>query len=145
MKKSIISALALIVSTAAGAQQAQLELVEIKVGTLALKVELANEHDERVAGLMNRRIALPGMLFYYPEPRHMALWMKNTLIPLDAAYINEAGEIIDIIQLEPHDLTSRPAPDKVIAALEMPKGWFAKKGIKVGDNVSIPADVKAYY
>lgn len=141
----LLALLVLLASTAAFGQQAPLEQVTIKVGGYELSVELANEHKERVAGLMKRKTALPGMLFYYPEPRRMALWMRNTYIALDAAYIDKDGVIIDIIQLQPLDETSRPAPGKIIAALEMPQGWFASKGIKVGDKVLIPKEVKAFY
>jgi uncharacterized membrane protein (UPF0127 family) len=63
--------------------------------------------------------------------------MKNTFIPLDLAYIDSDGVIIDIHQLKPFDLTAVPSSKPVLYALEMNLGWYAKHSIKVGDKVKI--------
>ena len=68
--------------------------------------------------------------------------MKNTFVPLDLAYITVDGSIVDIKQLQPHDLNSVVSSQEVLFALEMNQGWFAKNGIKVGDKISIEGRVK---
>lgn len=112
-----------------------LELVKIKVNQQHLEVELADTPQERAKGLMERKDAKPGMLFVYPYPKQTAFWMANTLIPLDLAYIDENGVITSIIQMKALDETTHPSPGKVIAALEMELGWFAKNNVKVGDKI----------
>ncbi|WP_395341291.1 DUF192 domain-containing protein [Ningiella sp. W23] len=109
-----------------------------------IEVEYADEPHERQLGLMYRRQMCEdcGMLFKFDSVRVASIWMKNTYIPLDLAYINAFGKIIDIKQLVPHDLTSVPSSMPVLYALEMNEGWFAANGIKEGDKVSLPASVK---
>ena len=65
------------------------------------------------------------------------MWMKNTYIPLDVAFIDKKGTITDIKPLQPHDLTSVGASTKVMYALEMNQGWFARHDIQVGDHIVI--------
>ena len=66
-----------------------------------------------------------------------SLWMKNTFIALDVAFIKANGEITDIKPMQPEDLTTVGASTDVLYALEMNQGWFAKHGIKVGDKLTI--------
>ena len=112
--------------------------ISIQVANKALRVEYADSPQERQLGLMYRRSMCEdcGMLFKFDTNRIGSIWMKNTYIPLDLAYISEAGEIIDIRQLQPHDLTPVESSEKILYALEMNQGWFAKNDIREGDNVS---------
>jgi len=82
------------------------------------------------------------ILFKFDSVRIANIWMKNTYIPLDLAYINAFGKIIDIKQLEPHDLTSVPSSMPVLYALEMNQGWFNKNGIAEGDTVKLPSHIR---
>ena len=68
--------------------------------------------------------------------------MKNTLIPLDVAFIRADGKITDIKAMQPHDLSTISASQKVLYAWEMNQGWFAQNGIKVGDTVAVPLSNK---
>lgn len=119
-------------------------LVDIKINEISLSVELADEAHERALGLMYRQELCEqcGMLFRFERIRVASIWMKNTYIPLDVAFINAFGRITDIKALEPQDLTSVPSSVPVLYALEMNQGWFAKNGIKVGDTVEIPQHLK---
>jgi uncharacterized membrane protein (UPF0127 family) len=77
-----------------------------------------------------------GMLFVYPYPLVLSFWMRNTLIPLDIAFIDHKGIIISIQQMQPFDdekLYVSPLPVKY--ALEMNQGWFERNKVRVGDRV----------
>ena len=77
-----------------------------------------------------------GMLFDFGEPQPLAMWMKNTLIPLDLAFIDKDGVIRRITaNATPRSLESLPSGSPVIAVLEVNGGVFEKLGIKAGDKV----------
>jgi uncharacterized protein len=107
-----------------------------------LRVEIADDAVEQARGLMYRSALGEdrGMLFVYPDERELSFWMKNTLIPLSIAYIDSEGRIVDILDMKPlddrppHYLSSEP----VQYALEVNKGFFEKRGVKVGDSVELP-------
>lgn len=112
--------------------------ISITVADKKLRIEYADSPTERQLGLMYRRALCEdcGMLFKFDSQRIGSIWMKNTYIPLDLAYISANGEIIDIFPLQPHDLTAVKSSEKVLYALEMNQGWFAKQDIRVGDRVT---------
>ncbi len=106
-----------------------------------LWVEIAATEESQVLGLMFRD-TLPenhGMLFVYPEPRRLRFWMKNTLLPLDIAFADENGVIVDIQQMEPLSLEEHVSPVPVRYALEVNRGWFRRHGVQVGDTLKGPA------
>jgi len=75
---------------------------------------------------------LAQMLFRFDETATQCMWMKNTLIPLSVAFIDEAGAIINIADMQPHSEQSHCAARPARYALEMNQGWFAQRGIKPG-------------
>lgn len=113
-------------------------LVELGVGGRRVLVEIADDPAERSRGLMHRE-SLPedqGMLFVYPEERDsLGFWMKNTLIPLDIAFVDRELRIVDIQRMEPLDETTRYSAAPAMYALEMNAGWFEKHGVRVGDRI----------
>lgn len=111
--------------------------VDIAVGDLPLTVEYADTFDLRAQGLQFRQelCADCGMLFKFERTRIVSMWMKNTLIPLDVAFIDSNGFIVNIEAMQPLDLTSVPSKGPVRYALEMNQGWFAKHGFKAGQKV----------
>ena len=117
-------------------------LVPLQLGDTVIDVQLADTPEKRAQGLMFQQSADPGMLLLYSEPREIALWMLNTAMPLDVAYIDANWTIAELITLEPYDETPVPAKQPVIAALEMPRGWFAKYGVTVGQKVSLNPETK---
>ena len=107
-----------------------------------VRVEIADDLYEQARGLMYRTALGEnrGMLFVYPDERELSFWMKNTLIPLSIAYIDSEGRIIDILDMKPLD--DRPphyvSSEPVQYALEVNKGFFDKKGVKLGDHAELP-------
>jgi hypothetical protein len=118
----------------AGAAGAGLPVVELGAGMHRIRAELADTFATRVEGLMHRRSLAPnaGMLFVFDDSSIHCMWMKNTLIPLSVAFIDEAGAIINIADMQPHSEQSHCATRPARYALEMNKGWFAQRGIKPG-------------
>jgi uncharacterized membrane protein (UPF0127 family) len=106
------------------------------------RVELAKTDEERAQGLMFRTELADdaGMLFDFgPTPRAVSMWMKNTLIPLDIAFIAEGGRIARIAAMTtPRSLTSIPSGEDVIAVLEVRGGRLGELGVKEGDVVRHP-------
>lgn len=118
-------------------------LLELQVGDARLEAEYARTANERERGLMERT-EMPadhGMLFRFDDFRRHCLWMKNTPLPLSAAFMDEEGRIVDIIDLQPLDTAIRCSQGPARYALEMNQGWFEAKGIEVGERVQgIPGD-----
>ena len=138
--KHLLAALCFVFSLNACADTEQLEeftLVPLQVGDEQILVQLADTPERRAQGLMYQQSADPGMLLLYPRPTEIALWMANTAMALDVAYIGPDWQIVQLIQLAPFDKTAVPSPGPVIAALEMPRGWFASHGIKVGAKAQL--------
>ena len=61
--------------------------------------------------------------------------MKNTVIPLDIAFINEYGIIESIEELSPLIVLPISSPTEVLYALEVNRGWFKKNNVNIGDKV----------
>ncbi|MDR1310686.1 MAG: DUF192 domain-containing protein [Burkholderiaceae bacterium] len=119
------------------AAQSPLPLVPLKVGAVHIQVELAKTPRQRERGLMLRK-TLPkdgGMLFDFGAPARVCMWMKNTLIPLSVAFIDQDGVITNVEDMVPQTTESHCSRGWVRYALEMNKGWFARRKIKPGGKV----------
>jgi uncharacterized membrane protein (UPF0127 family) len=106
---------------------------------IPILAELARTDAERAQGLMNRP-SLPdgeGMLFIFDREQIVSFWMKNTLIPLSIAFIRTDGRITEIRDMRALDATSVRSARSVRYALEVPQGWFARRGIKAGDYLML--------
>jgi uncharacterized membrane protein (UPF0127 family) len=73
-----------------------------------------------------------GMLFVFDESAGHCMWMKNTLLPLSVAFIDERGAIVNIEDMQPLDESAHCATRPARYALEMNQGWFKKRGIAPG-------------
>jgi hypothetical protein len=113
---------------------------KILVGKTPLHVEVADTLEKQERGLMFRQ-SMPeneGMLFVYREPRELSFWMRNTLIPLDIAFVDADGVILNIHQAVPLDerfLYRSAGLAKYV--VETNRGWFSRNGIGPGDRISI--------
>ena len=114
--------------------RADLPVVELTAGMHLIKAEFADTFPARTRGLMFREKLAQnaGMLFRFDEADRQCMWMKNTLIPLSVAFTDDAGTIVTILEMKPHDETSRCSTKPARFALEMNGGWFAERGIKPG-------------
>ena len=119
--------------------EVKFDQVSISVNGKTVKLEYAHSFGQRARGLMHREFMCEqcGMLFNFNQLKQASMWMKNTLIPLDVAFIRQDGVITDIKTMQAHDLTPIRSSEKVQYAWEMNVGWFKHKGIAVGDTVFI--------
>ena len=113
---------------------AQLPATELTVGMHRIQAEVADNMGSRMTGLMHRKSMAQnaGMVFVFEDLAPHCMWMKNTLIPLSVAFIDQNGAIINIADMQPHSEQSHCAARPARYALEMNKGWFAQRGIKPG-------------
>jgi len=128
------SILAFLVLAAAPALAQQLPVVQLKAGMHLIRAEVAADYATRGRGLMHRKSLAPnaGMLFIFDRAEIHCMWMKNTYIPLSVAFLDAAGTIVNIADMQPHSEQSHCATQPALYALEMEKGWFAQRGIKPG-------------
>jgi uncharacterized membrane protein (UPF0127 family) len=121
----------------AGVEVVQFGQAKVKLANQVYGLEFAANDQQRARGLMYRTelCAACGMLFDFGQSRHVGMWMKNTNIPLDVAYIDAQGTIINIEQMQPHTLQAHHSDTAVRYAIEMNLGWFAQHKIEAGDSV----------
>lgn len=111
--------------------------VTSQAGTTQFDLEIADSASARAAGLMCRSELAEGhgMLFVYPHPQRVKMWMKNTYVPLDMLFIDADGRIVRILEnLEPRQEKRIGSGVPVTAVLELPAGSVARHGIRVGDR-----------
>ncbi|HEY1057641.1 MAG TPA: DUF192 domain-containing protein [Limnobacter sp.] len=131
-------------SQATPRMQPPLPTIELQVGSHHVQAELANTPDTRQIGLMGRKQlgTNQGMLFEFDQAETQCMWMKNTLIDLEVAFMNDAGTILNIERMKAgtEDIHCSRGPSRY--ALEMGKGWFGEKSIKPGLTVQMPRMMK---
>jgi len=116
--------------------------IRLNAGIHNIDAELAQTPEEREIGLMFRTSmgANEGMLFAFERLGQQCFWMKNTVIPLDVAFIAADGAIVNIDRMKPQTLDGHCSERPVRFVLEMNDGWFAKRGIKAGQKLrGLPA------
>ena len=127
----------LITATPVAAMSADLPTRTLTIRDQRLVVEVASTPQTRATGLMHRFSLRQdhGMLFVFEAPQPLAFYMKNTHIPLSIAYIDGRGRILNIEDMRPLDESTHWSRGNAQYAIEMRQGWFAAKGIGVGDVV----------
>lgn len=117
-------------------------VIETGSGRWEIRAEIAETPAQQRQGLMHRKTLEEnaGMLFIAPAEREMAMWMKNTPLPLDMLFLDNRGVIVYIA----HD--AKPFSEERIAAgrrvrgvLEIPGGSTKRHNIRRGDRVIHPA------
>ncbi len=117
----------------------------LKIGGKKLDVEIADNQERAAQGLMFRK-NLPegtGMLFVFQEEQIRSFWMKNTLIPLSIGYFDSKKVLIDIQDMEPmvsdmqKDFPTYVSKQPAQFALEVPKGWYLKHKIGLGQKFEL--------
>ncbi len=132
-------ALSLLLPGAAFAQEGpqKLPAITLTAGMHQIRAEVARTDLQRQIGLMHRS-AMPageGMLFIFEQPGVQCFWMRNTLIPLSAAFLDDEGRIVNIEDMKPQTEDSHCSKKPVRFVLEMNQGWFAKKGLSAGSRI----------
>lgn len=131
----------MLAGTVANACPLQLPTLNITVNGTHLTLEIAATPEARKCGLSERSELPPdnGMLFVLPESEPLALWMKDTRLPLSVAFIDTAGRIIAIAQMAPlRTDVIYDSQQPVRYAIEVNKGWFNTHHIRVGDIINLP-------
>lgn len=142
----------LVVPVGASAQTGMPEAVvriETDDSVIEIDVEVASTADDRATGLMDRDFLAEsaGMLFLFERPRSAGsgFYMYRTRIPLDIAFADSAGRIVEILTMPPCAATQRsvcpqyPPGVSYQVALEVNAGFFAARGVEVGDHLHLSA------
>ena len=114
--------------------QMNLPRTTLSAGMFQIDTQLALTPQQRSIGLMFRA-EMPqheGMLFVFEAPSVQCFWMKNTLLPLTAAFVADDGTIVNLADMKPQTTDSHCSSKPVRFVLEMNQGWFARKGLKAG-------------
>ncbi len=125
---------------AQGSPQLQLPRIQLQAGMHQIQAQVAATPDQRSVGLMHRA-EMPqfeGMLFAFEQATQQCFWMKNTLLPLTAAFIADDGTIVNLADMKPQTTDAHCSEQPVRWVLEMNQGWFAKRGIKAGFKLQGP-------
>lgn len=131
------AALLLLAAGSAPAQQASFGSTKLSAGMHLIKAEVAANNAQRQQGLMFREKmdSNNGMVFVFDQASTQCMWMKNTLLPLSVAFIDDDGKIVNIEDMQPQTLESHCSKKPVRYALEMNLGWFKQKNIKPGTTI----------
>ena len=122
------------ISHAQNAPQMDLPRIKLSAGLHLIDTQVAASPEQRSTGLMFRRTMPPseGMLFIFEQAAVQCFWMKNTLLPLSAAFVADDGTIVNLADMKPQTTDSHCSMQPVRYVLEMNQGWFNKKGIQAG-------------
>ena len=128
-----------------------------KLGTIQMTLKgqkfelwIADEPHEQTRGLMfitaDQMTPLPdgterGMIFVFDHEQPLSFWMKNTVIPLDIAYISSDGVVVSIFTMPPLVTRTFPSGKPAQFAIEVNASRYNKIGIQPGDQIDIPATI----
>ncbi len=117
--------------------QSTMPRTELSIGMYRIEAEVAATQENRMTGLMQRRSmpANQGMLFVFTQPQRHCMWMRNTLLPLSVAFLDEEGRILNVEDMQPQTEDNHCAAKPARFALEMNLGWFRQKGVKPGQTI----------
>lgn len=118
--------------------QSGLPHTRVQAGMHLIDAQVAATPQQRSIGLMWRQ-QMPvneGMLFVFEQPAVQCFWMKNTLLPLTAAFVADDGTIVNLADMQPQSEANHCSAQPVRFVLEMQQGWFARRGISAGHKLS---------
>jgi uncharacterized protein len=119
------------------AQSNAMPTIQLRAGMHLIQAEVAATDADRQRGLMFREKLGPqqGMVFLFDLRAVHCMWMKNTLIPLSVAFLDDDGVILNIEDMQPQTEKSHCAAKPARFALEMNQGWFKQRGIRAGARI----------
>lgn len=119
----------------------QYDKAQISVNGFEIDAYVADEQAERAEGLMFVKAGElrdnEGMIFVFSTAAPLSFWMENTLIPLDIAYLDDKGKILNIRQMQPLDRSPQPSSGAAMYAVETNVGWFERNKVKAGDKFDL--------
>ena len=120
--------------------QMDLPRTRLGAGMHQIDAQVAALPAQRQTGLMFRKEmpAHEGMLFVFEQPAVQCFWMKNTLLPLTAAFVADDGTIVNLADMQPQTTDSHCSKEPVRYVLEMNQGWFTRRGLKAGSKLNGP-------
>lgn len=123
-----------LVLAALTAQAQNFPVMGLSMGIHLIEAEVAYNLETRMQGLMFRQAMADnhGMLFVFPDVQRHCMWMRNTLLPLSVAFLDDKGVIINIEDMQPKTENNHCAAKPARYALEMNLGWFKRKGFAAG-------------
>ena len=119
---------------AQAAAQQGLPTTTLTAGFHLITAEVAQTEEQRATGLMFRE-SMPanhGMLFVFERAGQQCFWMKNTVLPLDIAFIDDDGTVVNVDRMKPQSLDPHCSAKPVRFVLEMNVGAFTKRQIAAG-------------
>ena len=117
-----------------------LPVAEISLGTCEMELEIAEGLEAIGKGLMFRE-SMPddhGMFFVLPDGIEPSVWMKNTLIDLDVAFLDRTGRVTMAAPLTAGDLTPVKGPEGTAYLVETNRGVMKRCGFQVGSRLDLP-------
>lgn len=123
-----------------GQPQRGLPVVETQIGQTPVRIEVASTILQLSRGLMFREHlgANEGMLLDFGAPGIHCLWMKNTLVDLSAAFIDQNGVVVWLADMEAGSESPVCPGSPVVKVLEMNQGWFSANGVRLGKVLFSP-------
>lgn len=91
---------------------------------------------QKAKGLSGRTDVAPGMVFAWETPQRPAVWMKDTHLPLDVAFVDASGDITQTMTLPALSLTPHQSRREIVAMIELPAGTLDRLGVSVGDHTT---------
>ncbi|MFO6421001.1 DUF192 domain-containing protein [Hylemonella sp. W303a] len=125
-------------SQAQGVAQRDLPRTTLNAGMYLVHAQVASTPEQRATGLMYRTDLRDneGMLFIFEKAQMQCFWMKNTLIPLTAAFIADDGTVVNTVDMQPRTTNSHCSTKPVRYVLEVRQGWLAQHGIGPGKRIT---------
>ena len=115
--------------------QRRLATIQLSLGNVKIQAEQALKDREIQTGMMFRKTMTDeeAMIFVHQEPATRSYWMKNVTVPLSIGYIDPTGRLMEVHNMQPGNINGvRSLSDNIQFALEVPQGWFQRKGIRAG-------------
>ena len=119
------------------AHSSALPVIDLKIDKNIIKAEVASTVSSQQLGLMYRK-SMPeqnGMLFVFEQKAGHCFWMKNTLLSLSIAFIDDDGKIVNIEEMKPQSEENHCPLKPIRYALEMNSNWFEKRQLGAGKLV----------
>lgn len=134
---ALLAALTAMPAAAQDGPQPRLPTATLTVGMHRIQAELAVTPQQQMVGMMFRREmgASEGMLFVGERKEPRCFWMRNTLVPLTIAFLDDDGTIVNLADMQPQSDQTHCSARPVRHALEMPQGWFARRGVTPGMRI----------